>query len=218
LFDEVAPAQSYALAKDIMDNLYSRITDANFTNNSVITTASFNRASVVDVGVAQDLLGVPAGMGQRTLLLYPTVFGNLEKDTVLMNLAAYQRPDLITNPAGADNVSLVIKVSDYQVVKAPNLPTNNGNVTGFAGSKSALCIVTRVPNDYTSALPGSSYGNVQIVTNPDNGLSVMLVQYVDHKLGTSNQRIALMYGTAAGQGPAGYLIKAASGTGSSRTS
>jgi len=218
LFDEFAPAQAYALAKDMMDDLYSNITDANFTHNSVITTASFNRASVVDVGVQQDLLGVPSGMGQRTMLLYPTVFGNLEKDTVLMQLAQFQRPDLITNPAGPNNVSLVIKVEDYQVVKAPNLPTNNGNVTGFAGAKSALCIAARVPNDYTSFAPGVSNGNVQVVTDPDLGLSVMLVQYVDHDLGTGNQRIALMYGTNAGQGNAGYLIKAASGSGSSRTS
>jgi hypothetical protein len=107
-------------------------------------------------------------------------------------------------------------VSDFQVVNAPNLPTNNGNVTGFAGSKSALIIASRMPNDYTKFAPGVSYGNVQTVTDPDLGLSVMLVQFVDHILATGNQRISLMYGTAAGQGAAGQLIKAASGSGSSR--
>jgi len=217
LFDEFAPAQAYALAKDMIDDLYSNITDANFTNNSVITTASFNRASVVDVGIAQDLLGVPSGMGMRTLLLYPTVFGNMEKDTVLTTYAAFREAQLITNPTPAPP-SLVINVENYQVVKAPNLPTNNGNVTGFAGSKSALCIATRVPNDYTAALPGASFGNVQVVTDPDIGISVQLVQYVNHTLGSATSRIALMYGTNAGQGNAGYLIKAHTGSGSSRTS
>jgi hypothetical protein len=46
----------------------------------------------------------------------------------------------------------------------------------------------------------------------------MLTQYVDHTLATGNQRLTLMYGTNAGQGAAGQLIKAASGSGSSRTS
>jgi len=217
LFDEFAPASAYALGKALMDDLYSNITDANFTNNSVITTTAFNRSSVVDIGVQLDLQGVPSGIGMRSMILYPTVFGNLEKDTALIQLAAFQKPTLITNPA-PDGVALVIPVESFQVVKAPNLPTNNANLTGFVGSRSALCIATRVPNDYTAALPGASFGNVQMVTDPDIGITVMLVQYVNHQRGTATSRIALMFGSNAGQGPAGRLIKAATGSGSSRTS
>ncbi len=217
LFDEQAPAQAYALAKKMVDDLYVNITDANFPNNRVVATNAFTRASVVDIGTDLDLQGVPSAMGNRTMLLWPTVFGKLVQDTALMTYAAFQKPELVTSPAGG-GISLVIPVSDFQVVKAPNLPTNDGNITGFAGSKSALIIATRVPNDYTSALPGASYGNVQMVTDPDIGISVMLAQYVNHQLGTATSRIALMYGTAAGQSDAGELIKAATGSGSSRTS
>jgi hypothetical protein len=101
------------------------------------------------------------------------------------------------------------------VYDAPNLPTNNGNVNGFAGSKSALVIVTRLPNDYTSALPGASYGVVATVTDDDIGISVMSTQYVDHTLAVAKSRLSLMYGTAAGQGSAGQLIKSNTGSGSS---
>ncbi len=217
LFDEQAPAQAYALAKAMVDDLYSNITDANFTNNTTIATASFTRAIVNAVSTALTLRGVPLMLGNRTMLLYPTVFQKLMDDTVLMQLAAFQKPTLITDPTSG-GVSLVMPVSNFQVVNAPNLPTNNGNVTGFAGSKSALVIASRLPNDYTKFAPGVSYGNVQTVTDPDLGLSVMLTQYVDHTLATGNQRLTLMYGTAAGQGDAGQLIKAATGSGSSRTS
>jgi hypothetical protein len=96
------------------------------------------------------------------------------------------------------------------------MPSNNANLVGFAGSKSALVIATRTPNDYTSVLPGASFGNVQMVTDPDIGITVMQVQYVNHTLGTATSRIALMWGTAAGQTNAGQLIKAAAGSGSSR--
>jgi len=212
LFEEFAPAQAYALAKDLVDKLYANITDANFTNNTVSTTATFTRAKVAGLSTALTLRGVPIGAGARTLLLYSTLFQNLVTDTALVTFAAYQKPALVTEPQNGP--MLVIPVDTFDVVNAPNLPTNNGNVTGFAGSKSALVIATRVPNDYSSALPGASFGNVQVVTDPDIGISVQLVQYVNHLLGNASSRIAIMYGTASGQGNAGQLLKSATGSGS----
>jgi hypothetical protein len=215
LFDEFAPASAYALALQLVNDLYANITDANFPNNTVIATASFVRTSVIAIGTQLTLRGVPLALGARTLLLYPTVFSNLVGDTALITFAAYQKPELITAPQNG-GVSLVIPVDTFNVVNAPNLPTNNGNVTGFGGSKSALIIATRVPNDYTSVMPGASYGNVQMVTDTDMGLTVMLTQFVDHKLARASSRLSLMYGTAAGQSNAGQLLKAAAGSGSGR--
>jgi hypothetical protein len=214
LFDEFAPAAAYALSKDMVDNLYANITDANFTNNSVTATSAFARTSVIDIGTQLTLRGVPLVLGARTLLLYPTVFSKLVADTALITFAAYQKPELITAPQ--NGASLVIPVDTFQVVNAPNLPTNNGNVTGFGCSKSALVIATRLPNDYTTANPGANYGSVQVMTEPDIGISVMLTQYVNHQLAAATSRISLMYGTAAGQTNAGQLLKAAAGSGSSR--
>jgi hypothetical protein len=214
LFDEFAPASSYALAKAMVDDVYTNITDANFTNNTVQATNSFARSNVIDMGTALTLRGVPQGDMNRTLMLYPTAFAKLAQDQNLVSFAAFQRPDLFER--GSQDTAFAFPVHGFSVHEAPNLPTNNGNVTGFGFSKSALVLAARVPNDYTSVLPGASYGNVQVITDPDLGLSVMLVQYVDHKKGTATQRIALMYGTAAGQGNAGQLLKAASGTGSGR--
>jgi hypothetical protein len=215
LFDEFAPAAAYALSKQMVDDLYANITDANFTNNSVTATSAFARTSVIDIGTQLTLRGVPLALGQRTLLLYPTVFSKLVADTALITFAAYQKPELITAPQ--NGASLVIPVDTFQVVNAPNLPTNNGNVTGFGCSKSALVIATRLPNDYTTANPGANYGSVQVMTEPDIGISVMLTQYVNHQLAAATSRVSLMYGTAAGQTNAGQLLKAAAGSGSSRT-
>src|SRR5215471_8000944 len=213
LFEEFAEAQAYALARALVNDLYSRLTDANYTNNTIVVSTSFNRASVVDIGVALTQRGVPLGMGNRTMILWPVAFGNLVKDTTIIQPIAYQNIGIITQPTQPD-ASFMLPVDTFQVYTAPNLPSNNANLIGFAGSKSALCIATRTPNDYTSILPGASFGNVQMVTDPDIGLTVMQVQYVNHTLGTATNRIALMWGTAAGQTIAGQLIKAASGTGS----
>src|SRR5262252_2346270 len=216
LFDEFAEASAYALGKDMVDNLYTRLTDANYTNNTVSASTAFNRATCVDIGVALSTRGVTLGLGNRTMLLWPAAFGNLEKDASMVQFATnVPRPEIVTDgvtPASA----FAISVEAFNIYSAPNMPSNNANLVGFAGSKSALCIATRTPNDYTSVLPGASFGNVQMVTDPDIGITVMQVQYVNHTLGTATSRIALMYGTAAGQTAAGQLIKANAGSGSSR--
>lgn len=217
LFNEFAPASSYALGKQMVDDLYANITDANFTNNTVIATASFARATVISIGTALTLRGVPQGADFRTMLLYPTVFSQLSQDSSLVNFAAFQKGGMFTE-AVQSGVAFTFPVHGFSVYESANMPTNDGNVTGFAGSRSALIIATRVPNDYASIIPGSSFGNVSIVTDPDIGISVMLVQYVSHTLGRATQRVSLMYGTAAGQTSAGQLIKAHASTGSSRTS
>jgi len=216
LFDEFAEAQAYALGKNLVDALYANLTDANFTNNSVFASTAFNRASVVDIGVALQLRGVPLGLGNRTMILWPAAFGNLEKDSAVIQFATnVPRPNLFTDGVTPAS-SFAIPIEAFDIYSAPNLPSNNANLVGFGGSKSALCIATRTPNDYTTVLPGASFGNVQMVTDPDIGMTVMQVQFVDHVLAAAKSRIALMYGTAAGQTAAGQLIKAASGTGSAR--
>jgi phage I-like protein len=215
LFDEFAPAQAYALAKSVVDALYANLTDANFTNNTVVASTAFVRSNVVDIGIALDTRGVPLGVGQRTMLLWPAAFGNLLKDTALQYFIAFQAPRMLTEGVTNQSAS-VVPIENFDIYSAPNMPSNNANLVGFAGSRSALVIVTRTPNDYTSVLPGASFGNVQMVTDPDIALTVMQVQYVNHTLGTATSRISLMFGTSAGQTAAGQLIKAAAGTGSSR--
>jgi hypothetical protein len=68
LFEEFAPASSYALAKAMVDDLYANITDANFTNNTVQATSGFARPNVIDMGTALTLRNVPQGDMNRTLL------------------------------------------------------------------------------------------------------------------------------------------------------
>jgi|GEM_PF-1025135 len=216
LFNEFAEASAYSLGKALVDEVYSRMTDANFTNNTLSASTAFNRAAVIDIGVALTTRLVPLAINNRTMILWPAAFGNLEKDTAIIQFATnVPRPELITQGITPES-GFAMALESFAIYAAPNLPSNNANLVGFAGSRSALIIVTRTPNDYTSVLPGASFGNVQMVTDPDIGMTVMQVQYVNHTLGTATSRIALMYGTAAGQTAAGQLIKAASGTGSAR--
>jgi hypothetical protein len=216
LFDEFSEASAYALAKAMVDSLYANLTDANFTNNSVFASTAVNRSAVVDIGTALTLRGVPLGMGKRTMLLWPAAFGNLSKDTSMVQFGTnVPQTNVITEGTQSDG-TFPLSVESFVIYTAPNMPSNNANLVGFAGSKSSLVIATRTPNDYTSVLPGASFGNVQMVTDPDINITVMQVQYVNHTLGTATSRIALMWGTAPGQTAAGQIIKASAGSGSSR--
>ena len=201
LFDEFAPSASYALAKDIVDSIYGLITAGNFTNTATAAdAASFGRDTVIDMGSQLTLRGVPQGPMNRTLLLNTTYFGALAKDHAIVTLSAYQRPEILEQGTLPD-------VHGFSVVDSPNLPTTGG-LAGFGFSKSALILVTRLPGDYTEALPGASFGNVSTVTDPDLGISIRQVQYVNHQLGTANCRFALMYGVAKGQNNAGQRLTA----------
>jgi hypothetical protein len=101
-------------------------------------------------------------------------------------------------------------IKNIQPFEVFNLPTAE-TLTGFAGSAEALALATRVPNDYSQLMPDVNGGGVvQIVTNPDTGISVMLVRYVDHKLAEAAWRLALMWGAAKGNPSSGQRLVTAS--------
>ena len=198
LFDEMAPGQSYAMAKDMVDYVYALITTA-FTNTAVSAAEiDFGRAKVIDMAVAQTLAGVPQGAANRTLLLYPTYYGALAKDTAIVALATQQQPGIITG-------GMLPDVHGYMVVEAANLP-NTSSLKGFGFSKSALCLAARPDNDYVNTIAGASNGNAQVISDPDIGISVLQVQYVNHQMSATSQRLSWVYGAARGQIAAGQRL------------
>lgn len=200
LFGEQEEGIHYALGKSLVDALYALLIPATFTSKTTQALAGFGRATVV--AMARDLSkrGVPTT--HRTLLLYSDYFAALASDSALISLAAYQRPELITGYQ-------LPNVAGFDIYEAVNLPATS-NLTGFGFTPDALVMATRLPNDYTTVFPGASGGGVtSIVTNPDTGMSVMLVQYLNHQLGQAVMRVAFMFGVAAGQTPSGQLLVSA---------
>lgn len=203
LFGEQVNAMNYALGKDLVDALYALFVAATYTNTTTtgaVNTTNFTRALIpIVVAQAFNTRGVP--QMNRTLLLNAAAFAALSSDPTIVSLAVYQKPEVITSYT-------LPELSGIQPIEAINLPST-GNMVGFALTPDAAAIATRLPLDYSTVLPGSSYGNVQTVTNPDLGISVLKTDFVDHKLGTANSRIAWMYGVAAGQVASAQLLKTA---------
>jgi hypothetical protein len=197
LFGEQEEPIHYALGKVMVDALYALLVVGTYTNKTTQSIAGTGRPTLLELAKQLNLRGVP--MMNRTVLLNSYAFGQLAADPTIVSLATFQRPDLITQYT-------LPNIANFQPVEAPNLPST-GNLSGFAFTPDALLIATRLPNDYTNVFPGATGGGVtSVVTNPDTGISVMLVQFIDHKLGAAYMRIAVMYGVAAGQTSSGQLL------------
>lgn len=207
LFAEQANLAGYALALNVNTALLGNITAANFagvaaggsspgTQPKVVALDDWGRAEFAIAASAFNPLGVP--IPRRCCLMNSSYFGQLSQDPALTSLAVYQKPEIIT---GAE----LPPISKFQPLEASYLPTT-GKLAAFFMHRSALIIQARIPNDYTQVLPGTSFGNVSVITGK-SGLSFLLVQYVDHKGAFAGWRIAIMYGTAPGNKKGGYIIK-----------
>jgi len=201
LFPEAEEGMHYSLGEALVDALYALITTGNFTNETVSALIDFDREVVVDVKTA--LMGRKVNGGTRTLLLNSSFHGQLEKDASLYSV------NINPNAQGVISQSLLPAIAKFQPLEAANLPTTS-NLVGFGFRADALAMATRLPNDYAQALPGVPATAVtSVVTNPDTGVSVMLVQFVDHQLGLATARVALMFGVAKAQVACGQRLVSA---------
>jgi hypothetical protein len=112
----------------------------------------------------------------------------------------------VTEEFITDNV--LPKMATFKPIEAPNLLNTNAtaNLVGFAGHRACAALKARVPSDYTSVLPGASYGNVSVITDPKIHLSVLLVEYVNHTGGYAERRLQVMLGAAKGDTRGGLCI------------
>ena len=213
LFPEQEEGMHFALGLDLVTALLANITAANFPGQpgggvgtlalavpgkTTATLDQFARPTVIAMKAALNQRGAMGG--KRTLLLDELYHSSLEADTTIVgNLINRDSGDAIAN-------SRLPRIAQFDPYEAPYLPSAN-NLHGFGFRADALALAARLPNDYSTVFPGVTGGGVvQTVTNPDTGMSVMVVMFLDHKLGQTRFRVALMYGTAVGNPLAGQLL------------
>lgn len=197
LFAEQAESMHSALADKIVDSLFALITAEKFANSTQVALANFKRATMNTIARKFFQRKIPSS--GRIVLLSPTFYEQIQNDSVLVNLATQQRADLIANYQ-------VPPIAGFEPHQAVSLPTT-GDLAGFALTARALALATRLPSDYTQALPGvPSNGLVRPVYNAETGITVQLVQFVDHTLAHATSRVALMWGVAVGDAVCGERI------------
>jgi hypothetical protein len=202
LFGEQAEGAIYALGKGTVDALLALFTVANYDDAAqanVVAEADWKRSAVVAARKALRKRKVMVRDGFA--IMNEDYFAALASDPVIVALATFQRADLIME-------YILPKIAGFMPVGYADLPTT-GNLAAILGTKESAIVATRLPYDYVDAQLGGNYGAVSQITDPASGLSVMLTQYVNHDLGRSNYRVALMRGVAVGHKPRVQLIKSA---------
>lgn len=197
LFGEQVEGCHAAIGADLVDTLLAVITAGNFANATTQALATFARAHVTAMAKALTTRNAPRQ--GRFLMLNLDYYEKLGQDTSIVSLATMQQADIITE-------NRLPRVGGMQPYEVQNFPTT-GNLTGFGGTADSLALSTRVPNDYTAAMPDvPSTGSVQVVKNLDTGISCALARFVDHKLGAALWRLAYMRGAAVGQAASGQRL------------
>jgi len=158
--------------------------------------ADFNMASLGDIATAFDVNEVP--MQERFVLLNSQYYHRLAQDPTFNTFfAAMQKPDVITK-------GTLPELQGFQPQNAPWFPTSSNRV-GWAGTKAALALKSRLPSDFTSAVGAQAPGTVTTVTVP-GGISVLLVQRIDLTGNFAEWRPEVYLGAAVGDRRGGLVL------------
>ena len=158
----------------------------------------------------------------RFLLLHSAYHDAILADSNL--LAAKAILSLIKKDAGAFEdgelpVLFGVKVLESQLaaysgsalvtITDPNTaPTAAAGAVGFAGNSASAIFVARIPQDYNKILGDiPQTASLEIVTEPDSGLSMLVKKRVDHNLEATYVDCGLMYNFAQGDPRQGFIVK-----------
>lgn len=225
LLTEQVSAQTYALGEQVVKDFLNTLFAATWTGtvNNVSLGNNFNLSSFVTLKNRATLAKLPP-VG-RFALMHSTYHdgvltdGNLVTAKAIMSLinkdiSALESAELPTLYGIKPLESQLASAIDDGTLTAPAISADGtvsfAGVTkvGFMGNMSSMLMAARVPQDYTQAfkdIPATAA--VEIVTDPDSGLSMLNCRYVNHQLARVTNRLSLMYGFAQGDPRQGIVLK-----------
>jgi hypothetical protein len=217
LFQEQRAPGIYALAdqmtQDLVYTIINGSTNAGGTTNAFSTTAaSLAIADAKDVQTWIPAIGLKADVAKmpevgRYLFLHSAYWRAMESDRNFAQLQAIAYATSKQNPVFGEDLDTPFGFEiEHSQLMTDNATYGSATVLGFCGTKESLILVGRIPQDYTQAIEAPPTATIQILTEPETGLSIMVSQFVNNNLETANLRIAIMYGTAVGLKTCGFLI------------
>jgi hypothetical protein len=228
LFAEQRGAQIYSLAENINVSVLAKIFAATWsgTVTKLSLGATFGLPSMVKLKNRMTLSKIP-DIG-RYALLHSTYHDNLLVDGNLLTakaILALTNKDASAFEQGEVPELFGVKPLESQLATykdgtytAPTITAANGDVdfatpgvnqVGFAGNMSSMVFAARVPQDFTQAakdLGIPSTNAIEIITEPDSGLTLMVFKYVDNGKMSISHRVCLMWGSAQGDPRIGIVL------------
>jgi hypothetical protein len=186
LIERFAGAAAHALGLQMVGDLLTLVTSTSFTSALTQSSATFSYASVVSAGITLNNANVP--QHDRYAVLAPSYYGRLLNDSTIVANAQISGEQSRTAGIGS--------VAGFNINMYSAVPTNGITLGGFFAQREALLIAARVPEVPTGVpIPG----DISVVTEPRTGLSVMVRESYDVRLGLLQRTYALIYGVKAGE-------------------
>lgn len=190
----ISPAVQ-SLGDKVFGDIWNLVTAANFSTNSTITAANFDRDDMVDLAVSlTDTLKAPKS--GRTLWADPSHYGALVKT---LNSAE------IPGMTAEKSEGMVPRVAGLDVYESDLCDDNGENLAAFAFHKSALLMAGRAVDAELAAQAGVEVENVIV---PGLNIPVQFRRWYDATLGELKYSVGLLYGVAKGTGMGHRVVTA----------
>jgi hypothetical protein len=194
--DRFAVQKGNALAKAVLQDIWSTITAANFGNTAysqgsggskvAVSAANFDSAEVVALAECADVDDWPEQ--PRGLVLSPAYYNALLGDADIIG----------TNGIRSDTPlrdATVREIAGFQTLKSNVIPSNGENLVGFAVNPDAILVAMRtlIPEEGVAGRP-----NVRTLTDADSGISIVLREWFDPDTDTVKRVLEAHYGYRVG--------------------
>lgn len=216
LFQEQAEGMQYALAVALVKLWVQLFTTANFGHSADIPDSN---GPAVPWGTTGVNIGASGTFTAKTLTLIKNgldAFLNPDMDRLVVLPPNYynallQDPALVAYLYAGQIEALTKGVLPELFGFLPYMTQAANDLTspveGMAMTPSATLLAARLPQDYSQVFPDMPpTAIVEAVTEPETGLSLQMVRFVDHKLAETRARAAVSFGAAVGQKNAGILL------------
>jgi hypothetical protein len=195
-FTNFARQQGKALAKLVLQDILSIVTTGVF-GAAVVTTATFTRTQVRAMRKA--LITSDAEVSESSLVVNADIYDALLNDTNIVQAFQYGGAEAIRD-------GMIPKIMGLSVYESTIIPTAGlSTLIGFAAHSDSIAVAMR----YLEPLEPGRYDSVEMVTDPETGMTLGYRRYYDPASGKAYASFEALYGYAAGLTPGLKIITSA---------
>jgi hypothetical protein len=195
LYNETIGNLAYSLGKEAFDHAMSLIVDAGFSHNVTEALADTDKDTLSSISAELNLNGAaPVG---RYGIVNSATYNALEADARISSGDYYGQSRTGNGYGQLSNVAGFENIYEY-----PDMPTNSVNLAGFFGTREAIVMAARIPNDVeqlANRVGIPSISKVDTVTDADTGLSLMGITWQKSGLFDVYTTLVWVYGMSAGR-------------------
>jgi hypothetical protein len=176
-----AQAKAHALAKSILQDVFSIVTVANYSSEIESTAGNFDSDDVIDLREDCTILNWPKTM--RNLILDPAYMTGILKDADVK--AAYAYGD--SNPVQG---GFVPRLAGFGLYESNYIPTNSEALKGMAVHPNAMAVAMR----YLDPGRSHNYFEAYPLTDEATGITLGFRRWYENNTGTENVVMEALYG------------------------